>query len=120
MPQAIPLDIAMMRESSARILDPEAALPRHEDLQHREQLLRGHLGVIVPEVEALARLLPDGHTAQASALVAVGHARTRLAADPGAGLVSATGHAKSLARALRTLCDQYEALDTRVRQEQPS
>ena len=115
-----PLDIAAMRKTAAPTLDTGAALPRYDDLQDTVLLLRGHLNLLVPEIEGLARALPDGHPMRAPALVAAAHARVQLDAGPGPGLVSAANHAKALARHLRTLCGHYETFSTAAVQAGPA
>ncbi len=114
-----PLDIETMRATARALLTQDATLPRHDDLQTALLLLRGHLALIVPETEALARSLPDEHTARSPALATVAHTRVHLDTSPGHGLVSATEHAKSLARDLRDLCDHYETLTSTAQAEQP-
>lgn len=99
-----------MRAAADELLAQDAGLPRYDELSNTSVVLCGHLVVLIPEVENLARALPDGHVTRTCALTATGHARARLDAGPGPGLVSAVRHAKGLARALRALCDQFEAL----------
>ncbi|GHH83095.1 hypothetical protein GCM10018793_44330 [Streptomyces sulfonofaciens] len=105
-----PPDIAKMRVASAALLADGASLPRFDDLDERAIRLRGHLKLLIPVVEEAARALPDEHATRVTALAAVANARVRLSASPGPGLVSATQHARSLARELAWLCDHYEAL----------
>ncbi len=99
-----------MRTTAHRLLAQGTAFPRYDDLQDMLLLLRGHLALIVPETEALARSLCDRHTAHGPALAAVASARERLTAGPGSGPVSAVEHARSLAHELRTLCGHYATL----------
>lgn len=100
-----PRDLARMRTVANELLASDGPLPRFDDLAETAGALRGHLNALIPAVEAAARAQPD-----ASALVAVQSARACLAAGAGPGLVSATRHARSLARELRALCGHYETL----------
>jgi hypothetical protein len=71
--------------------------------------LRGHLELIVPEVEQAAGPRPkDAHTY--CALACVGEARRKLSVTPGPTLESRVAHARKLARVLHSLCDHYERL----------
>ncbi len=106
-------DIARMRIAANELLTADGPLPRFDDLAEAASGLRTHLHDLIPALEAAARAQPD-----ASALVAVQNARACLAAGPGPGLVSATRHARSLARELRALCGHYETL-TAARVQKP-
>jgi hypothetical protein len=113
-----PLDIAMMRATASTVL-AIGGLPRFNYLQDTLLLVRGHLNLLSSEVERQAKTLPDEHGTRTSVLASVASVRRLLDSGPGCGLVSATQHAKALARDLRTLCDHYETLTARHPPEQP-
>jgi hypothetical protein len=99
-----------MRAVADALLGPDEPLPRFDDLADRTDQLCRHLRDLIPVVEHAARALPDKDTRRVPALDAVANARACLNASPGPGLVSATRHARSLARELRALCHHHEAL----------
>ncbi|GAA2387386.1 hypothetical protein GCM10010378_30600 [Streptomyces viridochromogenes] len=107
---AQPLDIDTMRHSISRLLGPDAPPPASEELGVWEVLVRGHMQLIIPEVEraALARGLDD--VSGYCALACVGEARGKLRSAVGPGAERAVVHARRLARCLAALCDHYEAL----------
>ncbi|GHJ35607.1 DUF6415 family natural product biosynthesis protein [Streptomyces sp. TS71-3] len=103
-------EIESMRAAAAELLDEGAPLPRFDDLGEMTARLRGHLQVLIRPVENAARALPEHDGGRIRTLLSVESARVRLAASPGAGLVSATRHARNLAHELTWLCDHYETL----------
>lgn len=109
-----PPDIATMRHTVNRLLDPDAvsdALPPGPDeLDTLTALLRGQLALLAPEVEVLARGLGRNSIPRYCALACVGEARERLRAEPSPQYGGAVGHARRLARALNALVDHWERL----------
>jgi len=106
-----PPDIATMRESIGLLLPPDAAqAPTGEELATLTGSLRGHMELIIPEIEAAAVNLPKDDVPRHVAIACIYEARGRLgraAAGPGH---DALVYARRLARSLNALCDHYEAL----------
>lgn len=110
-----PPDIATMRDTINRVLDPDAvpnALPPSRDeLQTFTTTLRGHIAVLAPEVEQAARCrLKAGSTPKYTVLQCAWEARSRLEAEPSSRTGGPIGHARRLARSLNALLDHYERL----------
>lgn len=105
-----PVDIATMRAAVRRLLARDAELPTREELGTLTLQLRGHIMLMVPEVEAVTSRLPEGDLRQACARVSVRAARQRLDLEPRPGLPAAIAHAQGLARAVGALCDHYETV----------
>jgi hypothetical protein len=109
-----PVDIDTMRHSIDRLLGPDALPPASDALATLHYLLRGHLQLIIPEVEQAALKQDKDDVPRYCALACVGEARGKLRAQPRPGEYSALAHARRLARTLTALCDHYEALTGRV------
>ncbi|MGX1131387.1 hypothetical protein RKD49_003577 [Streptomyces glaucescens] len=105
-----PVDIATMRETIRRVIGPGAQPPTGEDLDTLTTALRGHMELLIPEVEQAARKLPRYYPPRDGALACVWSARHELSAavDPGTDGVAA--HSRDLAHALGSLCNRYEEL----------
>ncbi|WP_282703265.1 DUF6415 family natural product biosynthesis protein [Streptomyces sp. CC219B] len=107
-----PPDIATMRAAVDRLLDPDAApeaLPLDAaGLETLTLQLRGHIQLLLPEIEQAARLLPKASIPRYCLLACAGEARERLRAEPSERFGGAVGLARRLARALNALCDHYE------------
>lgn len=107
-----PPDIEGMRATVARLLGPDDAPavlpPAADELPALVSTLRGHLELLVPEVETAALRLPDSSIPRYCAVACVGEARGKLRAEPRPGLSGAVAHGRRLARVLRALCDHYE------------
>ncbi|MFJ6729971.1 DUF6415 family natural product biosynthesis protein [Streptomyces sp. NPDC091281] len=69
-----------------------------------------HLEALIPLVEEGLRRTTTDSVARHCALACLGDARLRLRAQPSARHHGALGHARRLARALRSLCEHYEQL----------
>ncbi|KOT35347.1 hypothetical protein ADK41_25390 [Streptomyces caelestis] len=114
-----PVDLATMRETVNRLLDPdavpEALPPTGDELQTLTALVRGHLELLVPEVEAAARKLKPDSVHRYTVLGCVWEARSRLETQPSPRFGGAPGYARRLARALNALCDHYETLNGTIR-----
>jgi hypothetical protein len=95
-----PVDIATMRETITRVLPQRAP---SEDPETLTAQLRGHIELIIPELEQAARKLPRCYPPRENALVAAWVARKALNADPAPGL-------RDLAYTLRGLCNRREGL----------
>jgi hypothetical protein len=111
---AAPPDIKTMREIVDRLLDPHAVPgtfpPEPGELETITLQLRGHLALLLPEVEGTAKRLPRQSIPRYCALACVGEARERLRSEPTKRFGGPTGHARRLARTLNALCDHWEAL----------
>jgi len=112
--KAEPPDIETMRDVIDRLLDPDAvpqALPPVPgELETLTLQLRGHLALMLPEVEQAAKRLPAESIPRYCALVSVGEARERLRSEPTRRYGGPAGHTRRLARTLNALCDHWEAL----------
>ncbi|MGW4516445.1 DUF6415 family natural product biosynthesis protein [Streptomyces sp. NPDC004393] len=105
-----PVDIDTMRESVARLIGPSSLSPQGEERAGLTGLLRGHMQLIIPQIEQAAGKLPEDDVPRYCALACIGEARAKLRATTGAGPHRAAAHARKLARSLMALCDHYEAL----------
>ncbi|MFI5976985.1 DUF6415 family natural product biosynthesis protein [Streptomyces sp. NPDC051452] len=114
-----PVDVRTMRETARLLLGPDAAPdglpPSAGELEVLALALRGHLALLIPEVEQAAERVGRGSVAGYGALSCAWEARSRLEAQPGRRYGGAVGHARRLARVLNLLCDQYESLTGRAR-----
>ncbi|MFF7521295.1 DUF6415 family natural product biosynthesis protein [Streptomyces pseudovenezuelae] len=112
-----PPDLATMREAVDRLLDPEAvpeALPPAPGaLETLTIQLRGHLDLLMPEVEQAALRLPKNDIPRYCALACLGEARGKLRAEPSPTPHGPLAYARRLARVLNALCDHYEQLSRR-------
>ncbi|MHA5050027.1 DUF6415 family natural product biosynthesis protein [Streptomyces sp. SD15] len=105
-----PVDVAMMRESIGRLLPPEGEALAGAELVTLTSLLRGHMELLIPEIDTATAVLPKNDIPRYCALACVGEARGRLRAQPSPVPGGAIAHARRLARSLNALCDHYEAL----------
>jgi hypothetical protein len=108
-------DIAVMRETVQILLDPDAVAlpPTTDELETLTQMIRGHLELLIPEVEQSVRRLKKDSIPRYCALACVGEARGRLRASPIRRFGVEVGYARRLARTLNALCDHYENLGAR-------
>lgn len=117
--QTKPVDLATMRDTVTRLLDPdavpEALPPTGDELRMLTETVRGHIEELVPAVEAEARKLKPGSIHRYTVLGCVWEARSRLEAQPSPRFGGAPGYACRLARALTALCDHHETLTKAVR-----
>ncbi|MFF7130695.1 DUF6415 family natural product biosynthesis protein, partial [Streptomyces sp. NPDC008240] len=72
--------------------------------------LCGHLQLMIPEVDAVARRQPADDIPRYCALACIGEAKGKLGAEPRPGYGGAVAYARRLARVLGALCDHYETL----------
>ncbi|WP_329277880.1 DUF6415 family natural product biosynthesis protein [Streptomyces sp. NBC_01451] len=105
-------DITIMRETVQILLDPDAVVlpPAPDELETLTQTIRGHLELLIPEVEQSVRLLKKDSIPRYCALACVGEARGKLRAEPSRRFGAEVGYARRLARTLNALCDHYENL----------
>ncbi|MER6994545.1 DUF6415 family natural product biosynthesis protein [Streptomyces sp. NPDC000410] len=109
---AVGIDKATILASASRALD--GCPPSPGDVDALILLLRGHINLLIPEIEALARLLPGGEQGRCLALASVGEARRKLRACWGPG--GPERRAEQLARVCRALIFHFEELEAaRVR-----
>ncbi|MEU3340681.1 DUF6415 family natural product biosynthesis protein [Streptomyces sp. NPDC006668] len=107
-----PPDIATMRDTASLLLGPDDgpdALPPAADVDTLTLALRGHLEVILSDVEQAAGPRPTSVAAYC-ALACVGEARRKLTIQPRPELGSRVAYGRRLARVLLALCDHYEQL----------
>ena len=111
---ASPPDIATMRETVDRLLDPDAdpgTLPPSEaELEMLTATVREHLELLLPKVMQRAEELPRQSIPRYCALACAGEARERLRAEPSRRFGGPPGHARRLARTLNALVDHYERM----------
>ncbi|MGW4541599.1 DUF6415 family natural product biosynthesis protein [Streptomyces chartreusis] len=108
-----PPDIATMRTTAAAVLGPDdgpdAFPPSAAGLETLDGTLRGHLQLLIPDVQrAAGSRRKDVQTY--CALACVGEARGKLTVAVGGTLPSRVRHARRLARVLLALCEHYERL----------
>lgn len=106
-PECAPPDIATMRASASRALTE--AIPETE-LDTLTLTLRGHMEVLIPEVEALARRQPKDSIPRYCAFACVGEAYRKLRLGNGQTTPARVAVAHKLARSVNALCDHYENL----------
>lgn len=110
----LPPDVETMREVIDRLLDPDAVPetlpPAPGELETLTVQIRGHLALLLPEVEETAKKLPRQSIPRFCALACVGEARQRLRAEPTPRFGGIPGHARRLARTLNAVVDHWEAL----------
>lgn len=108
-----PPDIATMRATAAPVLGPDdgpdALPPSAAALETLEGTLRGHLQLLIPDVQKAASTRRKDVQAYC-ALACVGEARGKLTVAPGNTPSSRVHHARRLARVLLALCEHYERL----------
>lgn len=103
-PDSRPVDIATMRDAISRAL-PESA--PSEDVKTLTAQLRGHINLLIPEVEQHALKLPKHYPPRDNALAAVWVARSDLDAAPAR---KPEAHLRELAYTLKSLCARHEGL----------
>ncbi|MFE9309530.1 DUF6415 family natural product biosynthesis protein [Streptomyces sp. NPDC006706] len=103
-------DITTMRAAVRRLLADDAEPPSPEELDTLTLQLRGHIMVLIPQVEKATGRLPEDDVPRACAMACVGEARMRLSLEPGRGLPAGISHAQRLARSVNALADHLENL----------
>ncbi|MEU4172160.1 DUF6415 family natural product biosynthesis protein [Streptomyces sp. NPDC026665] len=107
-----PPDIATMRSSVRRFLAEDALPPSAHELETLTLRLRGHMQLLIPEVEQAIASLPKDDVPRYCALACIGEARRKLDITPQPGVSSGVAHARRLARSLNALCDHFENLSS--------
>jgi hypothetical protein len=111
-----PPDIATMRATVNRLLDPDAVAevlpPAAGEVDTLTRTMRGQLALLIPDIEDMTGARPE-NVAQYCALACIGEASSKLSAAPKPGLAGAVAYARRLARVLNALCDHYEHLGSR-------
>ncbi|MER6076143.1 DUF6415 family natural product biosynthesis protein [Streptomyces sp. NPDC001817] len=109
------VDIETMRETAALLLGPDdgpdALPPAVAELDTLAAMLRGHLALLIPEVEAKARRLPKESARRYRAVACVDEANRKLRVGEGCTPAVRVAVARKLARSLNALCHHYELLD---------
>ncbi|MCZ4605008.1 DUF6415 family natural product biosynthesis protein [Streptomyces sp. Lzd4kr] len=108
-----PPDIATMRATAAPVLGPDngpdAFPPDAAALETLDGALRGHLQLLIPDVQkAAGSRRKDVQTY--CALACVGEARGKLTVATAGSLAVRVRHVRRLARVLLALCEHYERL----------
>lgn len=103
-----PADVALMRDAARRLLAEDAEPPSPEALDTLTLQLRGHIMLLIPDVESAALRLPDDDVPRACAMACIGESRMRLNLEPGRSLPAGIAHAQRLARSVNALCDHLE------------
>lgn len=114
-----PLDVDTMRAATRQLLAADAALPAYEELETLMLQLRGHIMLLIPEVETLAFERPKDDVPRACALACIGESRIRLDHTPGGTLPAAIAHGQRLARSVNALLDHLEGLAHPHEEKQP-
>ncbi|MFU0241648.1 DUF6415 family natural product biosynthesis protein [Streptomyces scabiei] len=105
-----PIDVPTMRASARRLLVEGEPRPDAEELETLTLMLRGHIMVAIPEVEAAASKLAEDDIPRACALACIGEARMRLSSEVGPSPRAEFADVQLLARSVNALCDHYENL----------
>ncbi|MER5220846.1 DUF6415 family natural product biosynthesis protein [Streptomyces flaveus] len=105
-----PLDIDVMRACARRLLAEDAELPTPDELETLTLQLRGHINLLMPEVEQVASRLPYDDIPRYCALACIGEARKKLSLEPSPGLHGGIAFARRLSRVVHALCDHLENL----------
>ncbi|MVO86088.1 hypothetical protein GPA10_15330 [Streptomyces sp. p1417] len=106
-----PVDAVMMRRTTSRLLSPGAEVVTDpKELNDLTLLLRGHIMLLIPEVEAATAWFPDDDVPATCARACLGEARMKLNVAPPAGPAAGIAHSQKLARVLNALLDHQENL----------
>lgn len=109
---AAPPDIAVMRETVGMLLSPDAVAlaPAGGELAKLTRTMRGHLELLIPEVQRAAGRLERESVTRYCVLACLGEARGKLRTEPSQRVDGEINHARRLARVLNALCDHYEKI----------
>jgi hypothetical protein len=118
------VDIATMRETAALLLGPDdgpdALPPVPTELDTLTMMLRGHLALLIPEVQAKAVRMPKDSVSRYTALACVGEADRKLRGGDGCTPAVRVAVARKLARCVNALCRHYEQLHGQAPAGEPS
>lgn len=107
----LPIDIEGMRATTGRLLTPNAEAPSAQDLELLTLTLKGHLALIIPDLEqAAAGRRGDDDLPRVCARMAIAETSRKVRVEPGPGLSSRLAYARRLSRCLDALCRHYETL----------
>ncbi|MET8680028.1 DUF6415 family natural product biosynthesis protein [Streptomyces sp. NPDC004647] len=102
-----PIDVTAIASTLDRALVMRGPLPPYDLLVDLNKKLCAHLDALLPAVQQVTDQLHEGSSARATRASAVLHARQRMRADLGPGLVSADDHVRGLAQCCRAVLDYY-------------
>lgn len=102
-----PPDIVTMRASTHRAL---VEGPSSGELDALTLALRGHIQLLIPEVQKVARLQPRDSVPRLVALLCCDEALRKLRIGDGANLPVRVAVAQKLARCVNALCNHYVRL----------
>lgn len=105
--RSAPPDIDTMRVTIGHAL---AETPQPHELDTLARTLRGHIEVLIPDVEALAARQPKKSVPRACAMACVGEARGKLRIGMGDTDLVRLAVVERLARSTKALCDHYERM----------
>lgn len=105
-----PLDIETMRASVRRALGSAPSEIEARQMDVLALALRGHMEVLIPEVEALAGRQPKDSIPRHCALACVGEARRKLRIGNGLTMPVRGAVVQKPARSVNALADHYENL----------
>jgi hypothetical protein len=105
-----PVDEDTMRAAARRLLIADAPRPSSDELALLILQLRGHIDLLIPEVDAATLGLPKDDVPRACALACVGEARMRLRLGDGDTDIVRLSVATKLARSVNALCDHLTNL----------
>lgn len=105
-PGESPLDITTMTAAVSTILSCDGEPPTGDALASLTRQLRGHLNLLIPELEQ--RFVVEGPREVASVKAGIGEARCRLSAGPGS--LGPVRHATLLARSVEALRRHFQRL----------
>ncbi|BCL30938.1 DUF6415 family natural product biosynthesis protein [Streptomyces aurantiacus] len=103
-----PADIETMRAVVRIVLAEDSLPPGMGEVETLLAQMRGHMQLLIPDIEQAAERLPHDDVPRYCALACVGEARAKLSAN--ASRAVDLEYAGKLARSLRALCDHYENL----------
>ncbi|MFG2307680.1 DUF6415 family natural product biosynthesis protein [Streptomyces sp. NPDC048566] len=96
--------------TTARDVLAVSAPPDPAWLDNSLSLLRGHIDLMIPEIQALADEMPEEDIPRYCALACLGEARRKATIEARPEISSQLAHARRLARVLNALCDHHEGL----------
>ncbi|MEV0639136.1 DUF6415 family natural product biosynthesis protein [Streptomyces sp. NPDC050619] len=111
--ETLPLDLEVMRACAERVLTEDAEALSPEESETLTLQLRGHLTLVIPEIEMAEPDLSEDDLPRVCAFFCIGEARLRLRAEPGRTSSARIAHTQRLARSVIALCNHYENRDHR-------